>query len=175
MTGCALVFFSDKMLIDMLRILFHNIKELFLAGSFIVSASRLHHMTRAVKLVPLQQVLPALISVLYREICIKIAVLILCGGYFVNKLIYRFGELFVGVKCQRISRRFYPLGCIAVLKYHSVKAIADILSAERLCGILKVLYNVALLRIGRFVTQYAVLIRNYRISYQFLIFSDKTI
>ena len=143
--------FGDKVLINMLRILLHNVKEFFLAGCFIIGAGGLHHMTRAVKFVTFKQVLPALFPVLYREICIEIAVLVLCGGDFVNKLIYCSRKLFIGIECERICRRFYPFCRIAVLEHHSVKAVTDIFPVKRLCSILKVLHNVALFRIRRFI------------------------
>lgn len=88
----------------MLRILLHNVKQLFLACCFIIGTGGLHHMTRAVKLVTFEQVLPALIPVLYREICIKITVLVLCGGDFVNQFIYGSRKLFIGIECERICR-----------------------------------------------------------------------
>ena len=143
--------FGDKMLINMFHILLHNVKQLFLAGSFIIGTGGLHHMTRAVKLVTFEQVLPTLIPVLYREICIKIAVLVLCGGDFVDKLIYSSRKLFIGIECERISRRFYPFCRIAVLEHHTVKAVTDIFPVKRLCGIFEVLHNVALFRVGCFI------------------------
>ena len=151
MTGYTLVMLGDKMLINMLRILLHNVKQLFLAGSFIIGAGGLHHMTRAIKLVTFEQVLPTLFPVLYREVCIKIAVLVLCGGDFVNQFIYGSRKLFIGIECERICRRFYPFCRIAVLKHHTVKAVTDIFPVKRLCGILKVLHNVALFRVGCFI------------------------
>ena len=143
--------FGYKVLINMLRILLHNVKQLFLACCFIIGTGGLHHMTRAVKLVTFEQVLPALIPVLYREICIKIAVLVLCGGDFVNQFIYGSRKLIIGIECERICRRFYPFCRIAVLKHHTVKAVTDIFPVKCLCGILKVLHNVALFRVGCFI------------------------
>ena len=44
-------------------------------------------MSRAVQFVGFEQVHPALVLILYGEICIEISVLVLCGGYYINKVI----------------------------------------------------------------------------------------
>ena len=72
-------------------------------------------MTRAVKLVSLKDVCPALIPVFDCVVGVKITVLILGGGDKLNKTVGGFFEIFVGMNAQRKGDSLKPFCRIAVL------------------------------------------------------------
>ena len=59
---------------------FHNLKQLILACSIIISDSSFHHMTRTVQLMAFKQILPSVLRLFYCEICIQISIRLLCCG-----------------------------------------------------------------------------------------------
>ena len=159
----------------MLRVFQHHVEQASLADGFVIGAGSLHHMSRAVKLVSLQQICPALILILYREICVEITVLVLRGGYFFYKIIDFFFKLRVGKIVQGIRRRLYPFGSVAVLKDHSVEAVSRVLTAYRFSRVDKILYHMAFFRSLRLVGENAVLIGYNGVSYELLIPSYKAV
>ena len=163
------------MMIDMICIFLHNGKELLLAGSFIVGNRRFHHMACTVKLMPLQQIRPALVPVLNGIVGVEIPVLVLGCGNFIHQLVYLSLQLFIWEIYKTVGGRFDPFCSVTVLKDHSVKAVSYVLSTHCLCRIFKIRHHMAFLHAFYAVMQNGILIRDHGIPDQFLIMADKAL
>ena len=159
----------------MLDVFQHDIEQSGLAGRFVIRARRLCHVPRTVKLVTLHKVLPALFSVLYGEICIEIAVLVLRRRDKLYQAVYRLFKLGVGICRERVRRRLYPLCRVAVLENHAVKTVSNIFAAHRLARVYKVLHDMAFLSARDIIAQNIILIRDNGLAYQPLIPADKAV
>ena len=154
----TLMLLSDKTVVYTFSIFYRNVRQTALARCFIVGTGGFDKVPRTVQLMALKQICPALFRVLYGKVRVQIAVLVLCIGDDADKLISLLFKLLIGLVGNGISRSFKPLVSVAVLKDHSVKAVADVLSSESLCGIDKVRRYVAFFHSLKLVPQHAVLI-----------------
>ena len=130
-------------------------------------------MSRTIQFMCLVEILPAVLPLLDGKIGIQIAVLILRLRNQINDGIHRSLQLFVRKNAERISRRLNPLGCITVLKYPAVKAVARILSAKGMPGIDEILNNMAFFRVLRLIAENRILIRDDDILDQALVMTNE--
>ena len=123
---------------------------------------------------PLQKVSPALFAVIYREIGVKIAVLVLGGGDKADKLVRLPFKRGVTAERKRIRGGLEPFVSVAVLENHSAESVPCVLAPERSPGVYEILRHMAFLHATGFVPQHAVLVGNDRAAYDVLIFFDES-
>ena len=171
----ALMAFRHKMMVNALGIFQHHLQKPVFSGRLIVGHCRLHHMTRAVKLMAFQQVGPALVPILYRVVGVQIAVRVLGSGDDIDNPVRRGLQLRIREKNQRISHSLQPFGRVAVLKDHAIEAVSHILSSESLPCIDEVPDHMAFFHALHLIAKHPILIRNHHILDEMLITADKTL
>ena len=112
----TLILLNDKTVVYTFRIFYRNIQQTALARCFIVGTGGFDKVPRAVQLMTLKQICPALFRVLYGKVRVQIAVLVLGIGDDADKLISLMFKLLIGLVGNGISRSFKPLVGVAPLR-----------------------------------------------------------
>ena len=98
---------------DIVGVLFHSAKKSVAPRSIVVSASRLHKMSRAIKLVPIAAA-PARLGLYDSKVDIEISVLTLIFLYLVYKALYLFFKIGAVLLSHNVSRTLHPFRNVGV-------------------------------------------------------------
>ena len=173
MSRIAFMTFCHKVLINMCRILLHHTKKLILTGGFVVGNCGLHHMSGAVQFMSLQQIGPSLILILDGIVGIQVSVRILCRFNLIDQAVSLCFQISIRKIDKTVSHSLKPFGGITVLKYHSIKAVPNILPAHSLCCILEICHNMTLFNTLHLIMKDCILVRNNDFLYELLITVNK--
>ena len=174
MSRISLMAFRYKMLVNMRCILLHHTKKLVFPGGFIVGNRRLHHMSGAVQLMSLQQICPTLILILDGIVGIQVSVRILCSFDLIDQAVSLCFQISIRKIDKTVSHSLKPFGGITVLKYHSIKAVPNILPAHSLCCILEICHNMTLFNTLHLIMKDCILVRDNNLLNELLILINKT-
>ena len=106
---------------DEIGIFLHDVEQLRVSGGFGPRDGGLEHVTGAVELMALLQILPLVIRLLHGEIGVEVAVRLLRPSDESDEVKRLLFQLLVRVKGQRIGHGLQPLGNVAVLEDKAVE------------------------------------------------------
>jgi hypothetical protein len=139
----------------------HNIQQLVLARSFIISNCGFNEMPGTVQLMAVLEIGPAFARFLNCEVSIQVSVFLLRFSDQINHFICLTLQLRIAVDAERITCRLQPLGHITILEDHAPELACSPARSDFEVG-----DGMARFRLRHPVMQCFILIRNNRVLHQ---------